>query len=317
MDTTKKSTATFLEFSATALCLLFIFAAGTPATARAQETPAATPTPATTSTQTPTTTQTPAPAPTPAATPTPAERPILKTIKLNVQYPGKVPAARKHFYISRLPFKLEELQQKLGNLPSHKDYQQKITGPNLSAELVDEFIREWLKKYRCETVYCQPITLEDVGRIRLFQDAYKKSSDLFKNARAPQNSPEMALKWLPNFLPREIRTGYFDMKADWVKRALAMMEAGSVGGERNTIRTVMTDRKGEVYVTDIKPGMAYYISNLIPIEDANDCFLWNYKKDIRAGPGVEVGVLLGPNTKEKEIKGANATALTFACAKPK
>jgi hypothetical protein len=127
----------------------------------------------------------------------------------------------------------------------------------------------------------------------------------------------MALKWLPNFLPREITTGYFDMKMDWVRRALALMEAGSTGGERNTIRAVMTDRKGEVYVTDIKPGTTYYISNLIPIEDGKDCFLWNYKKEIKAGPGVEVGVILGLNAKQKEIKGANATALSFTCATPK
>lgn len=279
-----------------ALCLLvIIFAVNV---ARAQETPSAQPSPASSP---------------PATT---AARPILKTIKLNVQYASKTPAARKHFYVSRLPFNLDELQQKLGNLPSHKDYERKVVGPTLSAELVAEFVREWLEKYKCETVYCQPVTLEDVGRIRVFQDAYKRASELFKNAPG-QQGVELALSWMPNFLPQEIRTGYFDMKMDWVKRALAMLESMSIGGEKNLIRAVMTDRKGEAYVPDIKPGATYYISNLIPIEDGKDCFLWNSKKDVKEGPGIEVGVTLGVNARQKEIKGANSTALTFTCAPPK
>lgn len=224
-----------------------------------------------------------------------------------------MPAARKHFYISRLPFNLDELQQKLGNLPSHQDYQRKIAGPNLSEELVAEFVREWLEKYRCETVYCQPITLEDVGRIRLFQEAHRKSSDIFRNARVQGDSAAMALKWLPNFLSPEIRTGYFDMKMDWIKRALAIMEAGTIGGERNTIREVMTDRNGKASVPNIKPNTTYYISNLIPIEDGTDCFLWNQMKKVSGGQSVEVDVILRPSSKPREIKGANATALTFNC----
>ncbi len=304
MGITKRATTNSFRITAPALCLLVIFTTGI---AQAQSTPS------------------PAPVPTPTAQPTAApastqatERPILKTIKLNVQYGGKVPVARKHFYLSRLPFNLDELQQKLGNLPSHRDYQRRVASRGLSEELVSEFVREWLEKYRCETVYCQPITREDVGRIRLFQEAYNRAGEVFKNARNADATSVEALKWLPNFLPREITTGYFDMKMDWVKRALALMEAESTGGEKNLVRAVMTDRKGEAYITEIKPGATYYISNLIPIEDGKDCFLWNYKKEVKAGPGVEVGVALGPNAnKAKEIKGANASVLTFTCAPSK
>jgi hypothetical protein len=309
MCTTKRLTATAFVLNTAALSLLVIFAAKT---ARAQETPTPTPTPAPASSPTPS----PTLAPTPTAVATPAERPLLKTIKLNVQYGSKVPVARKSFYLSRLPFNLDELQQKLGNLPSHKDYLRRVSGQGLSEELVAEFIREWLERYRCETVYCQFITREDVARIRLFQEAYKRASGVFKNAR-DEDGAETALKWLPNFLPREITTGYFDLKMDWVKRALALMEAGSIGAERNSIRAVMTDRKGEAYITEIAPGATYYISNLVPIEDGKDCFLWNTKKEVKVGPGVEVGVILGPNTKAKEVRGANAAALTFTCAPPK
>jgi hypothetical protein len=296
-----------LKLNATALCLLLsVFAA---CTARAQETPAAaaTPTPA----------AMPIATPTPAATTAVTARPVLKTIKLTVQYGGKVPVVRKHFYLSRLPFNTDELQQKLGNMPSHKDYLKKASGPALSEELLGEFVREWLERYRCETIYCQPIALEDVQRIRVFQDAYKRAGELFPKA-ADAERTALALKWMPNFLPQEIRTGYFDMKTDWVKRALALMEAQSVGGERNLIRTTMTDRRGEAYITDIKPGATYYISNLIPIEDGKDCFLWTYKKEIKEGAaGLEIGIPLGPNAKAKEVKGANSSALTFTCAPPK
>jgi hypothetical protein len=290
MGITKSATTNIFKLAAALLCLLVIFAAHT---AQAQAPP------------------TPAPASTPAAAT--AERPVLKTIKLNVQYGSKTPVARKHFYLSRLPFNLEELQQKLGNLPSHKDYQRHLTSRGFAEELVSEYVREWLERYRCETVYCQPITPEDVARIRLFQEAHKKASETFQKART-EDAAQMALRWLPNFLPREITTGYFDMKMQWVTRALALLEAASAGGEKNSVRAVMTDRKGEAYIPDIAPGATYYISNLIPIEDGKDCFLWNTKKEVKAGPGIEVGVTLGLNSRAKDIRGANASALTFTCA---
>lgn len=298
-----------LRLHATALCLLLcLFAAGR---ARAQQTPAATPPPAVTPTPAATTAATPAPT---AAAPT---RPILNTIKLTAQYGGKVPVARKHFYLSRLPFNFDELQQKLGNMPSHKDYLKKASSPALSEELLGEFVRDWLERYRCETVYCQPIALEDVERIRVFQDAYKRARELFPKA-ADAERTALALKWMTNFLPQAIRTGYFDMKMDWVRRALALLEAGSVGGERNVIRTTMTDRRGEAYITDIKAGATYYISNLIPIEDGKDCFLWSYKKEVKEGlAGLEISIQLWPSAKAKEVKGANSSPLTFTCAPPK
>lgn len=307
MGKANRLTATVFRLAAVVLCLLAVLAADT---ARAQETPQPSPTPLATPVATPA--PSPVAQPSPVAT-TPVERPALKTIKLSVQYPGKVPVVRKHFYLSRLPFNLDALQQKLGNLPSHRDYQKKVSSATLSEEMVGEFIREWLERYRCETVYCQPIALEDIGRIRVFQDAHKRASELFRSAPAPE-AAELALKWMPNFLPQEIRTGYFDMKADWIKRALALMENESVGGEKNLIRTAMTDRRGLAFITDIKPGATYYISNLIPIEDGTDCYLWNYPKEVKAVPGIEVGVTLGPNSKLKELKGANSSVLTFTCA---
>jgi hypothetical protein len=304
MGITKRAITTILRIAAAALCLLVIF---TTRIAQAQGTPSPAPAP----------TPTPQPAAAAPASTQAGEGPILKTIKLNVQYGGKVPVARKHFYLSRLPFNLEELQQKLGNPPSHRDYQRRLaSAAGLSEELVSEFVREWLEKYRCETVYCQPISREDVGRIRLFQEAYRRAGEIFKNVRNT-DAGEEALKWLPNFLPREITTGYFDMKMEWVRRAVALMEAESAGGEKNLVRSVMTDRKGEAFIPEIMPGATYYISNLIPIEDGKDCFLWNYKKEVKALPGVEVGVTLGPNSRVREIKGANAAALTFTCAPPK
>lgn len=300
MGKAHRLTTTAGKIAATALCLFVI--ALTVNTAQAQVTPSPSPS------------ATPAPTPTTPAAP-PSAPPVLKTIKLTVTYATKVPVARKVFYLSRVPFNLDELQQKLGNLPSHKDYLRKVSGPTLSEESVTEFIREWLEKYRCETVYCQPIAAEDVQRIRIFKPAYESAKNIFKDARDADGT-EMALKWLPNFLSQEIRTGYFDMKMDWVKRAIGLLEAQSSGGEKNSIRPVMTDRKGEAYITEIKPA-TYYISNLLPIEDGKDCFLWNTKKEVTKGPGLEVGVTLGLGTKVKEIKGANAAALTFTCAAPK
>lgn len=298
MSTRRKSTESILQLICAALCLLSLSGKGEALAQQPAPSPAQTP------------------QPTAAQIPSTSARPILKTIKLNVQYGGRVPAARKHFYLSRLPFNLEEMQQKLGNLPSHQDYLRKVSGHGLSEEMVSEFIREWLERYRCETVYCQPITSEDKDRIRLFKAAYEKSSAVFKNARE-QDGSEMALSRLPNFLPREIATGYFDMKMDWVKRAIALMEAETVGGEKNLVRSVMTDRKGEAYITEVRPGATYYLSNLVPIEDGKDCFLWNTKKEVKEGPGLEVGVTLGPNTRVKELKGAGGATLAFTCAPSK
>jgi hypothetical protein len=261
MCQTKTQIDSAVKFVIGNLCLLIFIAA---ATARAQE---ARPTPAPVSAPTPPA-QTNAPSvPAPAAV-------IVVTAKYNSS--GAAPVARKHFYLSPKPFpSLALLLQRAGAPPSYKSYQRalKESGKVPDETLSAEFIKNWLEKYRCETVYCRPIEMEDVNRIRIFSDAYQKALGVF--GKSPNSSAE-ALKWMTNFLPSEIRSGYYDMQAEWLRKALAVIQ----GETKTPLETVMTNRNGLAYFTRLAPG-EYYVSNLIPIETEDGCFLWNTQKATR------------------------------------
>jgi hypothetical protein len=265
----------------------------------------------------------------PSPSPSPSAMPKLSVaIKLKVYPYGKdannqsIPVARKHFYLFNKKIEketIENLQVKLGNMPSHKDYQ-------LKSKVSDAFIKDWLEKYRCDTVYCRDITQEDL-KIPELNAAYTAAQKVFGDKRDEQGN-ELALKWMVNFLPKEVRTGYYDMKTEWLNRATKMLKDEM----KAPVATVATNKAGEAYFTNIdplggepdvdpktkeKPGTIYYITNLVPIETADNCFLWLVANKV--GPNVPVTQfdLRNPSKTAlldvKTLKGNPATALSFKC----
>ncbi|HEY0384888.1 MAG TPA: hypothetical protein VGC64_02710, partial [Pyrinomonadaceae bacterium] len=228
---------------------------------------------------------TPTPAPVSAPTPAPSVSAQAAVIVVKAKYnsSGTAPVARKHFYLSTKPFPaLAALLQNAGPPPSYKLYQRalKESGKFADETVVAEFVKNWLEKYRCETVYCRPIEMKDVESIHIFKDAYQKALGVF--AKSPNSSAE-ALKWMTNFLPAEIRSGYYEMQTEWLKKALAFIQRET----KVPVQTVMTNRNGLAYFTRLAQG-EYYVSNLLPIETEDGCFLWNTQKGAKVKVSTDV-----------------------------
>lgn len=136
---------------------------------------------------------------------------------------------------------------------------------------------KWLRDYDCESVYCRELTADDIDGSKAVAE-FKTAFDLgLKELR----SRETAQRWLTVYLPENIRDGFYKQRRDALQSLIAKAEAQS--GAK--VLSVMTDRNGTAYFTELEPG-AYVISNLAPIELESTSLLWtcevNVKQDDRA-----------------------------------
>jgi hypothetical protein len=136
-----------------------------------------------------------------------------------------------------------------------------------------EALIKWLKESDCDSVYCRQIEekyLAGSEAVPEFQTAYEQALRDFK-------SPEIARKWLTNNLPPDLRSGFYSEKQQAIQALLAQIP------QTNSVKpmSVMTDRKGTGYLTDIEPG-TYTISNLIPSETEKTNILWACERQVKA-----------------------------------
>ncbi len=138
-----------------------------------------------------------------------------------------------------------------------------------SAQLI-----KWLRENDCESVYCRQIDDSYIAGA----DAVPEFKAAYDQALAELKTPEIARRWLLNYLPAEIRDGYYKIKQDAIGDLVKQAEA-STG---KPLMSVMTDRKGTAYLTGIEPGM-YTISNLIASETESANILWICEREVKAG----------------------------------
>jgi hypothetical protein len=136
----------------------------------------------------------------------------------------------------------------------------------------DAFIN-WLKDNDCESVYCRQV--EDkylVGNetVPEFKTAYEQALQELKTA-------ELARRWLSNYLPAQIRDGYYNSKQQATDK---LIKAAENSGSK-PVMSIMTDRKGTAYLTDIEPGV-YTISNLTGAETEKSSILWICEREVKA-----------------------------------
>jgi hypothetical protein len=131
---------------------------------------------------------------------------------------------------------------------------------------------KWFEENDCESVYCreiEPKYLSGAGAVPEFQAAYEQ-------AKRELKSDELARRWLTNYLTPEIRSGFYDEKQKAIQAMQSLIET-----EMNTsVISVMTDRKGTAYFTNIPPG-TYTISNLVPSETEKTSILWICEREIK------------------------------------
>jgi len=154
-----------------------------------------------------------------------------------------------------------------------------------SAELVN-----WLKEGDCESVYCHSIEKEFVSGPK----AVPEFASAFAASQKEFGSDATAQQWLTTNLSPDLRDGFYKDR----QRALeTLLKQGQLG----MIQSVMTDRNGTAYFTDLGPG-TYVVSNLIPTELGQTLVTWNCEVQVKAGDLATEKPYLVSNRKEKNVK---------------
>ncbi|HEX3144889.1 MAG TPA: hypothetical protein VHQ64_13030 [Pyrinomonadaceae bacterium] len=133
---------------------------------------------------------------------------------------------------------------------------------------------KWLAENDCESVYCRAIEEREL----IGSDAVPEFKSAYDLALRELKTPEVARRWLSNYLPADIRDGYYNLKQRTIEGLLKQAVALSA----KPVMSIMTDRKGTAYLTDIEPG-TYTISNLVPSETGKSEILWLCEREVKAG----------------------------------
>src|SRR5256714_3506515 len=176
--------------------------------------------------------------------------------------------ARKRFFLIR------------GTLDENKSLIEKIKQAEvMSRECyyrskgASEALIKWLKESDCESVYCREIEEKYVSgseAVPEFKASYDEGLRDFK-------SPELARRWLTVNLAADIRDGYYNLKQQTINSLIKQAETAS----GRSVLSIMTDRKGTAYLTDIEPG-TYVISNLVGSETESTRILWACEREVKA-----------------------------------
>jgi hypothetical protein len=134
-------------------------------------------------------------------------------------------------------------------------------------------LMRWLNENDCDSIYCREIEekyLSGGEAVPEFQAAYNQGLREFK-------TPDLARRWLTVNLPPDIRDGFYKQKQEVIEALVKQSE----GATKTKVMSVMTDRKGTAYLTDIEPG-TYTISNLVGSETGKTSILWACEKEVKA-----------------------------------
>jgi hypothetical protein len=196
--------------------------------------------------------------------------------------------ARKRFFLIR------------GSLEQNKTLIEKIqrqplitrdcyyAGIGASAQLAN-----WLRENDCESVYCREIEEQDLAG----PNAPPEFLAALAVGEKELKSRELARKWLTNYLPAELRDGFYEKRRTEIEALLG--EAETTSGA--PVVSVMTDRNGTAYFTDLEPG-AYMLSNLVPTEVEASTVLWNCDVPVKPGDLATEKAFLISNQKDKLVK---------------
>jgi hypothetical protein len=137
-----------------------------------------------------------------------------------------------------------------------------------------EALITWLKQNDCESVYCRevaPSEAEGAAAVPEFAHAFAAGEREYGNR-------ELARKWLSVNLPENIRNGFY--KRQQLDFQALLARAAQESGAK--VMSVMTDRNGTAYFTDVEPGL-YVITNILPAEVGSSSELWSCEVKVVAG----------------------------------
>lgn len=171
---------------------------------------------------------------------------------------------------------------------------------------VSQALLNWLKENDCESVYCKEIEDTEVAgpkAVPEFSAAMDLSEKEFGN-RA------LARKWLTTNLPDKVRNGFYRDRQASLRDVLKKAEALS----GSTVLSVMTDRNGTAYFTDLEPG-TYVLSNLISTELGQSSVVWNCEVSVKRGDIATEKPYLVSNRNDRNVKCVGVEKPLPACDK--
>lgn len=190
---------------------------------------------------------------------------------------------RKRFFL--IPGTLEQNRALIDaiagqSLTSRDCYYQKL---GASAALID-----WLKSGDCESVYCRGVEKDFVTGPK----AVPEFASAFAASQKEYGNEETALRWLTTNVPPDMRDGFYRDRQR-VLQALLKQAPSAL--------SVMTDRNGTAYFTDLGPG-TYVLTNLIPTELGQNLVTWNCEVQVKPGDLATEKPYLVSNRKDRNVK---------------
>ncbi len=131
-----------------------------------------------------------------------------------------------------------------------------------------EGLIKWLTENDCDSIYCREIEekyLSGIEAVPEFRAAYNLGLREFKSA-------DLARRWLTVNVPADLRDGFYSEK---------QLAITSLIPQTGPSISVMTDRKGTAYLTDLEPG-TYTISNLVGSETGKTSIIWACEREVKA-----------------------------------
>jgi hypothetical protein len=165
-------------------------------------------------------------------------------------------------------------------------------------------LMEWLKAGDCESVYCREVDREFLAgpkAVPEFATAYVAGQKEFGGV-------DTSRKWLTNNLTPQLRDGFYQQQRAALQSLIKQAESQSGA----TVQSVMTDRNGTAYFTDLIPG-TYVLTNFLPVEIGSSATSWTCEVQIKPGDIATEKPFLVSNRKDKNVKCVAVEAPLPAC----
>jgi hypothetical protein len=221
-----------------------------------------------------------------AQQPVPRQTGVLR-LRVRVKADDSAPLrglARKRFFL--IPGTIEQNRALIDAIErqallSRDCYYQKI---GASSALIN-----WLRESDCESVYCRGVEQEFVSGPK----AVPEFATAFATSQKEYGNDETARQWLTTNLAPNVRDGFYRTQQTVLQTLLK--QAGP------EVHSVMTDRNGTAYFTDLGPG-TYVLSNLIPTELGQTFVTWNCEVQVKPGDVATEKPYLVSNRKDRNVK---------------